>query len=139
MIIQRTPFHPRTRRSAFTLLEVLVVVAIILVLASVATVAVLNVLADTKPDIAKMGCANLDTILKTYMLKNEGNPPEGNNIQLLLPYVDGNDPGKLLDPWGNAYQIGEQDTGSGTMQFFVYTTNPATGEQIRSGVRATRN
>ena len=42
-----------SRRSAFTLLEVLVVVAIILVLASVATVSVLQVLKENKTDVNK--------------------------------------------------------------------------------------
>src|SRR5689334_17532440 len=100
-----------TRRSAFTLLEVLVVVAIILVLASVATVSVLQVLKENKADAAKMNAVNLEKALKTYMLRNEGNPP--NNIQDILRYVDGNDPSKLIDPWGNQYQIGTQDNGTG--------------------------
>ena len=56
--------QPRTRsvprRSAFTLLEVLVVVAIILVLASVATVAVLNMLKENKTDAAKINAISLE-------------------------------------------------------------------------------
>ena len=122
-----------TRRSAFTLLEVLVVVAIILVLASVATVSVLQVLKENKADAAKMNAVNLEKALKTYMLRNEGNPP--NNIQDILRYVDGNDPSKLIDPWGNQYQIGTQDNGTGTPNYYVFTTNPETGEQIRSDTK----
>src|SRR5215472_12280339 len=64
-----------SRRSAFTLLEVLVVVAIILVLASVATVAVLQIQKENKGDAAKINAMNLEKALKTYMLKNDGNPP----------------------------------------------------------------
>ncbi len=122
-----------TRRSAFTLLEVLVVVAIILVLASVATVAVLQIQKENKADAAKMNAINLEKALKTYTLKNDGNPPQ--SIQDILRYVDGGDPNKLIDPWGQQYQIGQQDTGTGTMNYYVYTTNPETGEQIRSDTK----
>jgi general secretion pathway protein G len=122
-----------SRRSAFTLLEVLVVVAIILVLASVATVAVLQIQKENKVDAAKMNAIALATSLKTYMLKNDGNPP--NSIQDILRYVDGNDPNKLIDPWGQQYQIGSQDNGTGTPSYYVFTTNPETGEQIRSDTK----
>lgn len=121
------------RRSAFTLLEVLVVVAIILVLASVATVAVLQIQKENKVDAAKMNAINLEKALKTYTLKNDGNPPQ--SIQDILRYVDGGDPNKLVDPWGQQYQIGQQDTGTGTMNYYVFTTNPETGEQIRSDTK----
>ena len=33
------------------------------------------------------------------------------------------------------YQIGQQDTGTGTMNYYVFTTNPETGEQIRSDTK----
>jgi len=127
--------RPRSvsRRSAFTLLEVLVVVAIILVLASVATVAVLQIQKENKVDAAKMNAIGLATALKTYMLKNDGNPP--NSIQDVLRYVDGNDPNKLIDPWGQQYQIGSADNGTGTASYYVFTVNPETGEQIRSDTK----
>jgi len=122
-----------SRRSAFTLLEVLVVVAIILVLASVATVAVLQIQKENKGDAAKINAMNLEKAMKAYMIKNDGNPP--NSIQDILRYVDGNDPNKLIDPWGNQYQIGSADNGTGTMSYYIWTTNPETGEQIRSDVK----
>jgi general secretion pathway protein G len=118
------------RRSGFTLLEVLVVVAIILVLASVATVAVLQVQKENKPDIAKIQAINLDKALKVYMTKNDGNPPQ--QIQDILRYVEGNDPAKLIDPWNQQFQMGSADNGTGTVSYYIYTTNPETGEQIRS-------
>jgi len=121
------------RRSAFTLLEVLVVVAIILVLASVATVAVLNIQKENKKDAAKINAMSLEKALKAYTIKNDGNPPQ--NIQDILRYVDGADPNKLIDPWGNQYQIGTQDNGTGTVNYYVFTTDPETGEQIRSDTK----
>ena len=131
MLVQRVT--QTRRRSAFTLLEVLVVVAIILVLASVSTVAVLQIQKENKGDTAKINAMNLEKALKTYILKNDGNPP--NAIDDILRYVDGNDPNKLIDPWGNKYQIGTQDNGTGTVNYYIMTTNPDTGEQIRSDVR----
>jgi general secretion pathway protein G len=122
-----------SRRSAFTLLEVLVVVAIILVLASVATVAVLQIQEDNKVDTAKMNAINLEKAVKMYTLKNDGIPPQ--NIQDILRYIDGGDPAKLNDPWGGQYQIGESDTGTGTKNYYVFTINPKTGEQIRSDTK----
>jgi general secretion pathway protein G len=133
MILQPRSSSAR-RRSAFTLLEVLVVVAIILVLASVATVAVLQIQSDNKQDTAKMNAINLEKSLKTYILKNDGNPPQ--DIQEILRFVDGGDPNKLVDPWGQPYQIGTQDTGTGgNPNYYVFTVNPETGEQIRSDTK----
>jgi general secretion pathway protein G len=118
------------RRSAFTLLEILVVVAIILVLASVATVAVLQVLKENKGDAAKMNAVNLEKSVKTYIIKNPEAPPP-QNLQEVLKYVDGNDPAKLIDPWGQPYQIGYNEMGNP----YVFTTNQDTGEMIRSDAK----
>jgi general secretion pathway protein G len=119
-----------SRRSAFTLLEVLVVVAIILVLASVATVSVMQVLKENKGDAARMNAVNLEKAVKTYMIKNPDAPPP-QNLQEVLKYVDGNDPAKLIDPWGAQYQIGYNELGNP----YVFTTNQDTGEQIRSDTK----
>ena len=133
MVLQhRSPSLVR-RRSAFTLLEVLVVVAIILVLASVATVAVLQIQKENKADTAKLQAMNLDKAMKAYMIKNDGNPPQ--SIQDILKYVEGGDPAKLNDPWGQPFQIGSADNGTGTTSYYVFTTNPETGDQIRSDTR----
>lgn len=121
------------RRSGFTLLEVLVVVAIILVLASTATVAVLQIMKENKADQAKIQALALDKALKTFMIKNDNNPP--GDIQEILRYIDGNDPSKLIDPWGQPYQIGSSDNGTGTMTYYVFTSNPENGEMIRSDAR----
>jgi general secretion pathway protein G len=131
MILQRRSVA--LRRSAFTLLEVLVVVAIILVLASVATVAVLQVQKENKADTARINAINLEKSLKAFILRNEGNPPQ--DIQEILRYVDGSDPNKLIDPWGQPYQIGSQDNGTGTPNYYIFTINPETGEQIRSDTK----
>jgi len=132
MILQTRSPSAR-RRNAFTLLEVLVVVAIILVLASTATVAVLQIMKENKADSAKLNAMALDKALKSYMIKNDGNPPQ--NIQDILRYVDGNDPAKLIDPWGQQYTIGSADNGTGTVTYYIQTTNPDTGDIIRSDAK----
>ena len=75
MILQHRSPSVR-RRSAFTLLEVLVVVAIILVLASIATVAVFQILKENKESRRRSTPTSAGEVLKTYMLKNDGNPPK---------------------------------------------------------------
>jgi general secretion pathway protein G len=125
--------HPRSpsarRRSAFTLLEVLVVVAIILVLASVATVAVLNVQKENKNDMARLNAISLEKAVKLYMVKHDNVPPQ--NLQDAIDYIDNRDQSKLIDPWNNPYQLGTNEAGNP----YVYTTNPETGEVIRSDVK----
>jgi general secretion pathway protein G len=133
MILRTRSVPAIRRRSAFTLLEVLVVVAIILVLASTATVAVLQIMKENKADQARIQVLALDKALKTFMLKNDGNPP--GNIQEILRYIDGNDPSKLIDPWQQQYQIGSGDNGTGTMTYYIFTTDPENGEMIRSDAR----
>jgi general secretion pathway protein G len=134
MILPHTHSPSARRRSAFTLLEVLVVVAIILVLASVATVAVLQIREDNKNDTAKMNAVNLEKTVKLYILKHP-DEPQPQNLQEVLKYVDGNDPAKLIDPWGQQYQIGYQDNGTGVQNPYVFTHNPQTGEEIRSDTK----
>ena len=118
-----------SRRFAFTLLEVLVVVAIILVLASVATVAVLNIQEDNKVDMARLNAITLEKAVKMYKVKHPDAAEP--TLQDVLPLVDNSDPSKLMDPWNQPYQLGTNEAG----QPYVFTTNPKTGEQIRSDVK----
>ena len=131
-MILRQPASLTRRRTAFTLLEVLVVVAIILVLASVATVSVLEIQKRSKADIALAGADSLANCLRAYMVQNGGTPP--NSLDDILHYVEGNDPSKLLDPWGQKYQFGTVEK-EGITSYYVYTKNFDTNEEIRSGVR----
>ena len=132
MILQHRSPSLIHRRSAFTLLEVLVVVAIILVLASVATVAVLNVMKENKGDTARIQAMSLEKAVKTYMVKHsDAAPPQ--TLDEVVKYIDGaeQDRSKLMDPWNQPFQIGYNENGSP----YVFTTNLDTGEQIRSDVK----
>ena len=116
-----------SRRSAFTLLEILVVVAIILVLASVATISLMTVLKENKDDAAKMNAANLAKAVQAYMIRNpDAAPPQ--SLEEVIKYVEGQDHNKLIDPWGNPYMLAYNESGSP----YVYATNPETGAVIRS-------
>ena len=119
-----------SRRAAFTLLEVLVVVAIILVLASVATVAVLQVQRENKADMAKINATNLAKAVQTYMVRNP-DAAQPQTLQEVLKYVEGGDEAKLLDPWNQPYQLAYNEQGNP----YVFTTNPDTGETIRSDAK----
>ena len=121
-----------SRRSAFTLLEVLVVVAIILVLASVATVAVFQVQEDNKESTAKMNAINLEKAVKAYMLKHDAKPASWDEV---MKYIDGQDPAKLNDPWQGQYKFDFVTNENGIESPFVYTINPKTGDQIRSDTK----
>jgi len=115
------------RRSAFTLLEVLVVVAIIVAMAGVASIYVFKYLDDSKKDAARSSCHTLATAVETFITKNDG-PPEGNNLQLVRPYIreTGGDP--FTDPWGRQYVLSIQDI-NGKPTVIVSTTAPD-GESI---------
>jgi general secretion pathway protein G len=95
--------QPRTRsvsrRSAFTLLEVLVVVAIILVLASVATVATMSYLEDAKADKTKMNLKAAEKAAKTAITRNEGNVPD-DLYSAAARYIEGGAT-NMVDGWGN--------------------------------------
>ena len=102
MIVRVTRNPAFRRRTAFTLLEVLVVVAILVILASVASIYVFKYLEESKHDKALMDMQALNTAYQGYVLKNGGLPPE--SIQQLAPYMT-QGTNALIDPWGNPYQI----------------------------------
>src|SRR4051795_3435335 len=96
----------RTRRAAFTLLEMLVVVAIIVALAGVGTFFLFNTMRDSEKDIARIKCKSLGDVCIQYNIKNKHFP---GSLQELLqkdakgygPYLE--DPNALLDPWGKQF------------------------------------
>lgn len=96
------------RRSAFTLLEVLVVVAIIVILATVSTIYIFGYLDGANVDTAQQQMQVLEKACKSYMLKSNGVPP-GSLQEIVVPQngknplVDGGERA-LMDPWGQPYQ-----------------------------------
>lgn len=132
MIIVRPQSEATRRRSAFTLLEVLVVVAIILVLASVSTVAVLNIQESNKADIARLKAKTIESAVKIYITRNDGNFPS--DLSQVVPLIEGNAPDKLLDPWGGQYSMQMKTDDAGNQSFYIHCTSPK-GQEIRSDVK----
>jgi len=121
-----------TRRAAFTLLEVLIVVAILVILAGSASIALFKYLDDAKKGRAKADMMSIETALKKIYAEDGGNewPQQGD------PRVGQNlEQGQagLTSPWGTPYtwQVKQMDTGGATTERPVISClNPKTGETI---------
>lgn len=100
-----------TRRSGFTLMEVLLVMAILVVMASLVTVAYLYIQKNANMDAAYNQSAMLANACKQYKLNTRNFPaklddlvaaPQGmNERQWKGPYLDAQE--VPTDPWGNNY------------------------------------
>ena len=73
-----------TRRSAFTLLEVLVVVAILVILAGVASISIFRYMEDAKVSRARADMAVLEKAYKTYYSQHGEYPQDPTLVYPLL-------------------------------------------------------
>lgn len=89
-----------TRRAAFTLLEVLIVVAILVILGGAASVAYFRYLEDAKAGRAQNDMRVISDAYKKFYGEN-GNWPQ--QITDVAPQLEQGAEG-LKDPWGNMYQ-----------------------------------
>lgn len=101
-------------RSAFTIMEVLVVIVIIGVLAAIIGPRLLGRVGQSKQAVAKSNVETLASSVKQFML-DHGSIAAGSDIMMLWerpsdiaedkyqPYVENAD--ALLDPWGNKYVL----------------------------------
>lgn len=126
-----------SRRSAFTLLEVLIVVAILVVLAGVSSIYVFRYLDDAKRDRVKADVRTLTTACEAYMRNNDGNPPQ--SLAELVqppdnrkPYLPG--PEALLDPWGKEYQYNPAGPRNRGLKPDIWTVTPENEEIGNWGV-----
>ena len=115
------------RRSAFTLLEVLVVVAILVILAGVSSIYVFRYLEDAKRDKATIEAKQLEKTLKAWMVKNAGEVPDSLTVLVggdgRAAMIEGGS-AALIGPWGNPYQVEvNQNSDGGDVQFRVFTTD----------------
>lgn len=122
------------RRSAFTLIEVLVVVAILVILATIAAVYVPKQLMEAKKGTAVTGAATIAKAIDAYAISSS-NP--GVSDEEKLPQSPDNlvNPGwstsflpdgqqSLLDPWGKPYTFQNANKDDGSPYILVVTTAP---------------
>jgi prepilin-type N-terminal cleavage/methylation domain-containing protein len=111
----------RARRSAFTLLEILVVAAIVTMLAGAGIYYFVNQLDDAKVNRAKLDCQGLAEQVQIFNTKHSSSGKELTVLTELTQDVDGMSkqvpPEKLVDPWGGQYQFEKLED-----RIVVYTT-----------------
>lgn len=125
MIYRSSATRP-SRRVAFTLLEVLIVVAIIVMLAGAGTYYFLQRLEDGKEGIAKASANQLAAAAEQFYAKNQEFPA---SLDVLAqPQADGSGayfpPDKLLDPWRKPFQYDPSGQHNGGNKPDVWTTTP---------------
>jgi general secretion pathway protein G len=123
----------RTRRAAFTLMEMLVVVAIIVALAGVGGFFLMRALSDSQKDIAKTQVRVLTDACRAYAIKHANNFPE--SLDLLLaadqrggPWLEDRD--ALKDPWEKPYQYNKAGPRNQGKRPDIWTIDPTTQQEI---------
>ena len=97
-----------SRRRAFTLLEIIVVVTIIALLATMVAPRVLKWLGKANVNVAQAEVAKLAETVRLYLLDNNLSRPDPDmELSVLLegddPYLDKEK--YLIDPWERAYEL----------------------------------
>ena len=121
MILRENRTAQRLRRTAFTLMEMLVVVAIIVALAGMGGFFFMARLNDAKKDTAKIQCKVLAEAIEQYQISNRDA-----GMPTLQQLKEGASPilkkdANIIDPWGQPYVI---ETVQGTGQINVYSNGP---------------
>jgi prepilin-type N-terminal cleavage/methylation domain-containing protein len=118
----------KSSRSAFTLVEMLVVVAIILALAAIAVPITLSVLDSSRRDIAKSQCKGvLSQAVTSYQLDSDVNPDgglPGSWADVKNSRKAGLAPEATIDPWGHEFHLavpGTHTRGGVTNQFDIWS------------------
>ncbi|AMV29052.1 Type II secretion system protein G precursor [Gemmata sp. SH-PL17] len=128
------------RRSAFTLIEVLVVVAILVILATIAAVAVPKQIDEAKKSKAQLGCVTISRAVEAYHMSTS-NPNQGNDEglptslnDLVAPPFGGpsflpEGAASLKDPWNHDYGV-EQRTRPDKTPFLLIVASAPDGTRI---------
>jgi general secretion pathway protein G len=102
----RSTRRKASRRAAFTLLEVLIVVAILVILASAASISLFRYLEDAKVGRAQNDMRVISGAYQKYYMEKQEWPT---NIAQVAPYLESGNEG-LKDPWGQLYQASVVET-----------------------------
>jgi general secretion pathway protein G len=121
-----------SRRAAFTLLEVLVVVAIIVILAGVGVVATTRNLEEARKSKAQLACKGIADSIQAFKMSaaNQDNVDVADLGQLINPPWGGtgflkNGQDDLKSPWPNVnYQLKQAVMGDGSDGVLVYIIAP---------------
>src|SRR5262245_57503756 len=124
-MIQRN-FSAVQRRSAFTLMEMLIVVAIIVALAGIGGFFIMGQLDSAKKDTARIQVKAIAQVCDAYKVKHLRCP---DSLQMLLQKDDlgivwMDDPNKLIDPWGRPYQYDPNGAQNQGMHADVWSDPP---------------
>ena len=121
----------RSRRSGFTLMEVLLVMAILVVLGSLVGVGYVKIQANSKISAARTQVNMLESVVKLYMLDVGTCPTTQQGLDALIHQPSDVAPEKWrgpyfektqlpLDPWNNPYQYEELSA----EQFRIWSYGP---------------
>jgi general secretion pathway protein G len=105
---KRQQVRTRHRRSAFTLLEVIVVVTIIALLATLVAPRVIRYIGSSKQKVAQAETSQIAKQVQLWCADNgHTKPPPNFELAMLLqgkdPYLNTED--DLVDPWGGQYVL----------------------------------
>jgi general secretion pathway protein G len=128
MILSKPLRKNTARRSAFTLLEVLVVVAILVILAGTAVIYIPQYIEDSKIKKAQLECEAWEKAVNTYYL-NQNSYPSSLQDPVVQSYIE-DGANKVKDPWNGMYQVTEQTDSNGNQIPVVFTKHPKTGQRI---------
>ena len=105
---KRSSTRATERRSAFTLVELMVVIVIIGLLSSVVTISVRSYLIRSKQNIAKMEISKVSQALENFYTTYDRYPTNQEGLPILAKKNDDFADGILTfipqDPWGNNYE-----------------------------------
>jgi general secretion pathway protein G len=127
--LHRAAQRRRGGRSAFTLIELLLVLVILAILTSVVAVHIAGTTQKAKVSAAKSTIDALKGALKTFEIDNERFPTSEEGLNALTtnpgnlpdwkhPYIDK----LLMDPWGHPYNY--ESPGKDGADFEVYSSGP---------------